>query len=182
LDRIVTEFLDFARPQVPSPVPYDFRRLILRNLEFLEPELSRRQIEIQTSLQTDLALINLDPDLMYRGFLNVFNNAIQSMPDGGRMRVSLSNGVHAGIPVQTVQVEDTGDGVPAETLKHIFQPFFTTREKGTGLGLSIVKNIVEAHGGWIDVESPVTSELNPSPDRGTRFTIALPMRRESMVQ
>ncbi|MBI4776867.1 MAG: two-component sensor histidine kinase [Deltaproteobacteria bacterium] len=182
LDRIVTEFLDFARPQVPNPVPYDLRQLILRNLEVLEPESNRFQIEIQTSLQADLEPIHIDPNLMYRGLLNVFNNAIQSMPDGGKMRVSLSNGMHAGVPVQTVQVEDTGDGVPAETLKHIFQPFFTTREKGTGLGLSIVKNIVEGHGGWIDVESPVTSDLNPSRDRGTRFTIILPMRRESIYQ
>ena len=182
LDRIVTEFLDFARPQVPNPVPCDLGQLILRNLDILEPELSRFRIKLETSMQTDLESIMIDPDLMYRGLLNVFNNAVQSMPDGGRMRVSLSNGQHGGVPVQIVQVEDTGDGVPHETLDSIFQPFFTTREKGTGLGLSIVKNIVEAHGGWVDVESPVTSDLNPSEDRGTRFTLTLPTRSESISQ
>ena len=163
-----------------NPVPCDLRQLILRNLEILKPELTRLQIELETEMQEELEPINLDPDLMYRGLLNIFNNAIQSMPDGGRMSVSLSNGRHGGAPVQIVQVEDTGDGIPHETFNSIFQPFFTTREKGTGLGLSIVKNIVEAHGGTIEAQSPVTSELNPSEDRGTRFTITLPMRSESI--
>ena len=181
LDRIVTEFLDFARPQVPNPVPSRLNEIILRNLEALTPELERLHIKVDRSGLSALDPVYVDADLIYRSLLNVFNNAVQAMPDGGTLRVSLSNGLRNNAPVQVIRVEDTGDGIPPEVRNNIFQPFFTTRETGTGLGLPIVKNILESHGGWIEIESPAESDLNPTHDRGTRVSLYLRVRPDHLV-
>jgi len=179
LNRIVTEFLDFARPQVPRMVRCDVGGVIHHILQILEPEFRKSRIQVDTAPMENLPPIPADPDLLYRGLLNVFNNSIQAMPEGGVLQVGLSNGAEHGVGVQRILIEDTGDGIPDEVLGKVMTPFVTTREKGTGLGLSIVHNIIEAHGGWIHIESPVKSELNVSMDRGTRVTISLPVSQVS---
>ena len=80
------------------------------------------------------------------------------MPDGGILTVGIEKVRENGKQFQRITVSDTGDGIPEEAKKNLFSPFFTTREKGTGLGLAIVKNIVEGHGGHIEIESPVEKD------------------------
>jgi signal transduction histidine kinase len=105
-------------------------------------------------------------------FLNLFLNALDAMPEGGRLAVStLGEGMRLadGRPCLAVIVEDTGNGIPPEIRERIFEPFFTTKEegRGTGLGLSICLGLVRNHGGEIEADS--------TPGKGARFTVKLPL-------
>jgi signal transduction histidine kinase len=113
----------------------------------------------------------VDPNSMEQAFLNIILNAQKAMPRGGTFTIStriLPGRRDDSKEVQEVQIifEDTGIGIPEENLPKIFNPFFSTRSDGTGLGLSITKNIIEEHGGRIEVESQV--------NLGTKFVITLP--------
>jgi len=162
LNNIVTEFLDFARPQELNPEPCSLEEIIRRNLHFLRPAFSKEQIAVQANLDGSTFQLNADPHMLYRAFLNVFMNAIQSMKGGGTMTVTVAE--KKGYYV--VEVEDTGCGISRENLGKIYNPFFSTKDKGSGLGLSIVRNIVEGHHGYIQIESKEGS--------GTKVTIGLP--------
>ncbi len=172
MNGILTEFLDFARPQDPKPKQFLLRDVVERILSHLGPLFERNDIEVHRDFRAHLRPITADPDLLYRGLLNVLNNAVQAMPEGGKLTVSLGAFQENGATRQHITINDTGDGVPGESLKEIFNPFFTTREKGTGLGLAIVKNIVESHGGRIDIKSPFLTRDNGEP-YGTSVSIIL---------
>ena len=158
MNGVVTEFLDFARPQAPKAEPCMISDVMERNLTHLTPQFEKIGIRVQRRISPDLGPISIDPDLLYRSLLNIFNNAIQAMPDGGILTVGIEKVRENGKQFQRITVSDTGDGIPEEAKKNLFSPFFTTREKGTGLGLAIVKNIVEGHGGHIEIESPVEKD------------------------
>jgi len=172
MNAIVTEFLDFARPQVPRSVPCMLADIVEKNLDALGPHLEGSNIQVEKSFSPGLDHIMVDPDLMYRGLLNVFNNAIQAMPDGGIIRISIEKCYEDGVPAQRIIVQDSGEGIPAEAMENLFTPFFTTRVKGTGLGLAILKNIVEDHDGRVLVNSPV-SESSTGERFGTAVSIIL---------
>jgi signal transduction histidine kinase len=127
--------------------------------------------KIEKKYFSSLPKTMIDPSSMEQAFLNIILNAQKAMPQGGTFTVStvsLPQRQDDGKEVQEVQVifEDTGFGISGENLPKIFNPFFSTRPDGTGLGLSITKNIVEQHGGKIEVESQVNV--------GTKFIITLP--------
>jgi two-component system, NtrC family, sensor histidine kinase HydH len=162
LNRIVTEFLDFARPQIPRINPVRIETILEKNLRFLEPELVRHSIAIQRDFVPESPTIQVDQDLLYRAFLNILLNAIQAMPQGGTIWIRVrydTQGVG-------IEFKDSGSGLSQETLTKAFKPFYTTKEKGSGLGLAIVKNIIEAHKGTIQM---VNSETG-----GTSVHITLP--------
>jgi len=162
LNRIVTEFLDFARPQVPNFEPCDLKEIIEKNLIFLGPELEKRKIELQHNLDGKSLALMADHGLLYRAFLNVLINASQAIDQAGRIEVKVLEE-----PGQyRVEIQDSGSGISEENMKRIFNPFFTTKEKGSGLGLSIVRKIVEAHRGSIRIES--------AEGKGTKVEISLP--------
>lgn len=162
LNRIVTEFLDFARPLEPHPRPCRIEEILERNLEALAPELDKQGVILEKDLPEGPEA-QADPDLLYRAFLNVLVNAIQAMAEGGRLNVRVlhpENGRR-----HRVEVEDTGRGVSAEELERLFEPFFTLKETGSGLGLSIVQSIIKAHGGKISIDSVL--------GQGTKVTIEI---------
>jgi signal transduction histidine kinase len=161
LNRIVTEFLDFARPLSPNLRPCQVEEILERNLNALAPELERRGVKVERRF-TAPAQTMADPDLLYRAFLNVLVNALQAMPQGGTLTVAIQPADSGGF---RVEVADTGGGIAPEALERVFEPFFTLKEKGSGLGLSIVKSIVEAHRGGIEIKS--------RPGRGTRVNITI---------
>jgi two-component system sensor histidine kinase HydH len=103
--------------------------------------------------------------MLYQSFLNILINAMQSMPDGGGICVEISANDHR----LTVHFDDEGKGIAPENLEKIWDPFFTTKDTGTGLGLGIVKNIIESHGGSIQIVN--------RPVRGARVTIELPINQ-----
>ena len=162
LNNIVTEFLDFARPQQPNLQECYLEDIIKRNISFLHPELEKQKISIRDNLNERSFRLEGDPQLLYRAFLNIFVNAIQSMKNGGRVTVDVAEEKNQYI----VGIEDTGQGILEEDMGKIFNPFFSTKDKGSGLGLSIVRNIVEGHKGSIRIESKRGS--------GTKVIIRLP--------
>lgn len=164
LNLKVTEFLDFARPRQPNLQPCQVDKVMERSLEMLTPEIERLQISVTREYQTDGRTQVADPALLHQAFLNILLNAIQAMPEGGTLKVSVVSGSNG--QGTRIRVEDTGEGMDPETLKKVFNPFYTTKEKGSGLGLPIVKSIVESHQGGIHIES--------SPGQGTSVTIHLP--------
>ncbi len=150
LNRILTEFLEFARPQPPKFTNCNITEVLDKVLNYLKPEFDKHNIELIKQHQ-DSTVIHADPDLLYRAFLNILINAIQAMPQGGRLIVN--NRFDKENRQVSIEFFDSGPGIPENVLKKVFNPFFTTKEKGSGLGLSIVKNIIENHGGKIKIES-----------------------------
>ena len=154
LNNILTEFLDFARPQALRPAKCRIEDILDRNLSVMEAECQRLSIKVEKCYQTGDYCLEADEDLLYRAFVNIFANSVQAMPQGGKLtiRTSIINGRDDASLVE-IQVQDTGAGIPKEVMKKIFNPFFTTREKGSGLGLAIVQTIIDNHSGEIEVIS-----------------------------
>ena len=168
LNDILTEFLDFARPQDLRPSECKIEDILDRNLNVVDAECQRLGIMVERQYMTGDYCLEADYDLLYRAFVNIFANSIQAMPEGGRLviRTSITNG-RDGNSLVELQVCDTGPGIPKQALKKIFNPFFTTREKGTGLGLAIVQSIIDNHGGDIEVVS--------GEGQGTTIIIRIPL-------
>jgi len=171
LNDIVTEFLDFARPMTPNFQDADLNQILDRTFLFLGPELDKKGISLQSNLSHRPLKLRADPEQLYRSFLNIFLNAIQSMPNGGKITVQVTEEKDSHY---LLEITDTGSGISEKDLKKVFNPFFSTREKGTGLGLSIVRNIIEGHNGKIWIESR-TSSSDGEGEMGTRVTIQLPL-------
>jgi len=161
MSSMVTDLLDFA--QTPNP------KITRTSTEQLVNDALRRvvapnKVVIETKLDPSLPNLDVDPFLMQRALTNIIGNALQAMPDGGSLRITTKkNGRSA-----SINVADTGTGIPLENIGKLFEPLFTTKSRGVGLGLAIVKSVIEAHGGTIAVESDV--------GRGSKFCIALPLR------
>ena len=161
LNRIVTEFLDFARPQKPNLRSCRVDEIVQRNLEAIAPELDKQSITLVSELTPGKVAL-LDPDLLYRAFLNILVNAIQAMPQGGTLTVKAGPSRNGR---WRIEVADTGPGISREDRERVFEPFYTRKEKGSGLGLSIVKTIIQAHEGTIEIKSP--------PEGGTVMEITI---------
>jgi two-component system sensor histidine kinase HydH len=169
LSLILTDFLNFARPKTPKPVPINAIELISRVRNNLTHDMKTKNITWnQTDLDDELPMIVGDSDQLYQAFLNVAMNAFEAMDDGGALMVSAQE-----MDSQVaITFSDTGHGILEKDLPNIFTPFFTTHEMGTGLGLSVVHNIVTAHNGEILVGS--------NEDGGAVFTIILPKVNSEM--
>jgi PAS domain S-box-containing protein len=164
LNNIVTNMLTFTRASKPQTKPLDLNELILETLAFVEPVLQQRKIRLERPDPKESVLLCMgDSSMLRQMFLNLFMNALQAMPENGRLAVSVEPDEPGMV---RVEVADSGIGIPSENLSRIFDPFFTTHEKGTGLGLALVHQIVEKHQGRIAADSEF--------GKGTRFTIWLP--------
>lgn len=166
LNRVVTEFLDFARPRQLKLEPLKVEELLDRIIKFLQPETMRLEIKVVRRYQTPRVMVRGDEDLLYRAFLNVFNNAVQAMEEGGLLTVSTSVESSGAQSYVRVEVSDSGPGFEPEVAGRLLDPFFTTKEKGTGLGLSIVSNIVDSHQGKL--------ELGNAEGGGAQVVVVLP--------
>lgn len=164
LNRIVTEFLDFARPHELNVHEFDIKKAINKNIEFLKPELEKKGIVVEFNPDDRPFMIEADQDLIHRVLMNLVINAIQATPESGTITVHVREGKGTCI----IEIRDTGSGISNENISKIFNPFFTTKERGSGLGLPIVRKIIEGHGGTIDIES---SEGN-----GTSVVLNLPRK------
>lgn len=167
LNNIVVEFLDFARPQKMQMGTGQVNAVVDKVLTFLAPMLREHRISLVNDLAPDLPDLEMDVEQLYRAFLNILLNAIQSMEDGGDLHVATRRSGET--PRVEIVIRDSGVGMDEEKLLQIFKPFFTDKSKGTGLGLAITRNIIDAHEGDIDVES--------RPGAGTTFIIRLPVSR-----
>jgi two-component system sensor histidine kinase HydH len=164
LNLIITDFLNFAKPRYPHHAACQLEDILEKNIVFIAPQIQDQGYIIVKDFAHHLPEIQADSDMLYQAFLNIFMNAIQAMPKGGKILVS----IESADSIVNICIEDEGPGVPEELLERIWDPFFTTKEKGTGLGLGIVKNIIESHNGRIRVE-------NRKEGLGVRVIIELPM-------
>jgi len=174
IERIVSQLLTYVRPYEPKQQAIRVAPLIHEVMELVEPDAKAGQVSFDVAGLKDISVFG-DAEMIRQVFFNLSINAIQAMPNGGRLRISSQpNGAERdGQRFASVQFADTGEGIPPEQLSYIFEPFFTTKgvSEGTGLGLAICQRIVEKHGGWIFV----TNE----PDGGASFTIHLPAEGKS---
>ncbi len=162
--EIIKKLMLFSRQVLPTKTKCNLNQIIEEGLYFLEFRCSKEEIELIRSLSSDIPEINADHGQLTQVLVNLVVNAIQAMPNGGRLIIkTVVRNDHV-----VLIVEDTGIGMTEEIIKQLFTPFFTTKESGhgTGLGLSVVNSIVASHGGSIKVHSKV--------DEGTRFEIELP--------
>ncbi len=145
LNRVVMDFLDFARPQGVRESRADLNQAAREVLRLVAREAEQHGVVLEEELGGDLPEVAVDPEQLRQVILNLAVNAIQAQPEGGRIRVRTVRGGEEVV----LTVADAGPGIPAELTERIFEPFFTTREQGTGLGLSIVKKILANHGASI---------------------------------
>jgi two-component system, sporulation sensor kinase E len=171
LDYIVNQFLRAIRPAPLDTSLENLNTLVQESLAFLSPELTDRDILVQTELRADLPPLALDRHQIKQAFYNIIKNAAQAMKSGGILRIRTDRDENH----TTVSFVDSGGGIPAENMSKVFDPYFTTKQSGSGLGLLIVRRIVREHGGEIDI-------LN-SPGSGLQLTIRLPLsdRRPRML-
>lgn len=163
LQNLLDDFLKFTRVRRLNFEPVDLNAQVERVIEFYRPQAEQDGIEIIWYPELDLPRVLLDTEAFQGALLNLVLNAQQAMPEGGQLmlRTHLTkNGV-------ALDLVDTGSGMDEETRGRIFEPFYSTKSGGSGLGLPIARKIIEGHGGSIYVLS--------EPDRGTKFTIELPV-------
>ena len=147
LNNIITDFLAYAKPRSPNLILCRIEDVLEKNITFLASQINEEGCIIEKDYDNDLPEILADPEMLYQAFLNILINAMQAMPEGGKIHIEIGS---SGNTV-TIYFEDEGEGIPEDILNKIWDPFFTTKEKGTGLGLGIVKNIIESHRGSIQV-------------------------------
>jgi len=166
--RIIRNLLDFARQTEPMLRLVDINQLLEQALSLVGHQAQLQNIEIIRELSPSLTKVMADFDQLQQVFTNLTLNAIQAMPDGGRLTLRTSV-VDSEI---SVDVQDTGCGIPKENLSKLFTPFFTTKEKGkgVGLGLAVVHGIIERHKGRVKVQSEV--------GKGTTFSVYLAVHND----
>lgn len=160
LDVTVNDLLHFTSDRDPHWDEFSVSELFQEISDSLRPQLTAQAIDISIDAER-AAGATADREMIRRALLNLVLNAIDAMPDGGRLELaaSLDNGLQ-------LSVTDTGPGLGEETLQRLFEPFVTTKQSGTGLGLTIVERIAEVHGGAVTAENV--------PGQGARFTLHLP--------
>lgn len=168
--EVLKNLLDFSRRKPPQLAKTDISMLIQDTILLVKGQAKLGNVEIVRECSSDLPLVSLDPDEMRRVFVNLINNAFVAMSKGGTLTIRCRpDRDRTGKDLVTVELADTGHGIPEEHLDKIFDPFFSTKPdgEGTGLGLSISYMIVQNHGGHIEVDSKV--------GKGSTFRISLPV-------
>jgi PAS domain S-box-containing protein len=166
LTRLTREMLDFARPTALDPRPLNLNDFLFAAIQTLTSFLGEQQVQVEWECASSLPELMGDPLLLGQVVRNIVMNAVQSMEEGGVLRIRTA--YDAGAELFNIEFYDNGEGIAEGDLERIFRPFVTTRTKGTGLGLPIVQKIVDHHGGRVEVESHL--------GRGTCFRILLPTR------
>lgn len=173
IERIVRGMLDRTRPEAIEQTALDLNALLERIFDATAPTLDARGVRLVTTLGEGLPRVAGDADRLQQVFINLINNALDAMPDGGELRIrtgveSGTQGAAAAARVVAVEFADTGSGMAEDVRLRIFDPLYTTKERGrgTGLGLVVVRQVMSDHHGAIEVESET--------GRGTRFLLRFP--------
>jgi signal transduction histidine kinase len=168
LDLRIAHLLTFSRPAPFRPLRESVRTLVDGAVSGFAELVRQRRVQLAVSVPADLREIRVDPMRLEQALTEIISNALDAMPDGGRLEIAArsQSGAGGGEGV-TLQIGDSGPGIPAEILPNLCEPFFTTRPEGTGLGLAIAKRYVEETGGRLDIASEI--------GRGTTVRIWLPV-------
>jgi signal transduction histidine kinase len=163
--NLIDVFLQYARPATPRFEVKDLNEVLNGTARFLQADFRQSGVELVLDLEPLLPSVELDEGQLRQALLNILGNARQVLQAGGRVRLSSRTGMGGEI---VIEIADNGPGIPPDAIDKIFEPFFSKRAGGTGLGLAIARQMVENHGGRIEVESQA--------GRGTTFRIRLPRR------
>ena len=162
LKSLVNEFSNFARMPATNPVPNDLHLIIEETVSLYKE--AHKKIAFEINKDPAVPMLSLDREQMKRALINVLDNAIHSMENEGN--ITLSTSYNKVLEMVTMEIADTGCGIPPDIKHKLFEPYFSTKKSGTGLGLAIVNTIISDHNGYIRIR-----DNNP---RGTRFIIELP--------
>ncbi len=165
LESLVNNFLAYARPAQPRFEPADLNETLRQVVKFLEADFARSRVRLDLGLEPLLPTVDLDETQFKQAVMNLLVNARQVLRSGGSVAVRTAAGSGGDV---LVEVQDDGPGIPPENREKIFEVFYSNRGGGTGLGLPIARQIVERHGGTIEVDD--------APGGGTVFRIRLPRR------
>jgi signal transduction histidine kinase len=167
LDRVVQTLADFSRPMELDLREHDLGRVVSQVLDLAGVELKEQGVAVESELPSQPVFARIDAELIRQALLNLVLNAMQAMPDGGRLRISLRREPR----LAAIEIADNGAGIPDAVLPRIFDLYFTTKPTGSGIGLAMTYRILQLHGGAMDVRSNTGAE---SPERGTVFTLRIP--------
>jgi signal transduction histidine kinase len=154
LNRLVNDLLAYAKPIAPDVGQVDMRNLVMHAVELAaggSPDASR--VEVELDLERPVDLVEGDEALLRHALINIVDNALQAMPNGGTLTITCRNTSVEGRAFVAVDFNDTGEGMDTLVRSKARDPFFTTRQTGTGLGLAIVDRVARAHGGHVEIES-----------------------------
>jgi signal transduction histidine kinase len=171
LNNVVTRFLDYARAERPGrdgADKVDLNSVVRKTVQLLQKE-QLKSVELRVRTDEQLPQVAGDPESLLQVFLNLGQNALQAMPDGGTLEILTTRRRRSRLGYGQfceVRFRDTGIGIPRDRLKKLFIPFYTTKQKGTGLGLAISHRIINQHGGTIEVRSTI--------GQGSTFSVFLP--------
>ncbi len=179
LNRVVSSFLDYARPGHTNPEPIYVTSAVELTLQFLRPECDSANVALHVTMDADLPKVRIDIERLRQVLINLIQNAVQAMPGGGEIfvetrvleRFRIAGGIQRWVQIS---VRDTGPGIAAALLPNLFVPFVTTKQQGTGLGLAISQRIVSEAGGRIDVRS--------REGLGTTFVVLLPAEPDAALE
>lgn len=167
LQKILEEFLGFARAPEPKLAPIDLNQRLQALVEFHEPEFAGQGLSLRFYPAAGIEPVPADWDHLQAAFVNLLRNAKDATPAGGQVLVSTAR--EPGFVL--VRVTDTGAGIAPELQPRVFDPYFSTKKSGTGLGLPTVRRVAAEHGGSLQLESEV--------GKGTQFTLRLPVASAS---
>lgn len=164
LEKILNNITDFGKPSTLEKVGTFICEIMEDTCILMENYFQEKNIKIRKEFEADLPKIVIDPTQIKQVLLNILMNAVESMPDGGNLKITIRS---ANESIE-IGITDSGKGIPQDLLHNIFDPFFTTKQSGTGVGLSVSLQIIETHGGNIDVQS--------KHGEGTTMLITLPIK------
>jgi len=165
LERIVTELLDYAKPITLTLRWQNLHERLAAVLASLRPVLKERSINVEFKPDPAISMALFDQGKLHQAMLNVLLNAVQASRPGSSIIVETRAGESEHAPLQ-ILVRDAGKGIEPDSLKYVFDPFYSTKSNGTGLGLSVVRNIIRNHNGIVTIES--------EPGVGTTVRLELP--------
>ena len=165
---VVRRLLDFSRRSETERTRVDLNEMVEDVLSLINHLMQTQHVDPEINLGKDLPWVSVDRNQIKQVFLNLCHNALQAMPEGGKLEIHTGKRQREGRKWVLATIEDTGDGISEEHKARIFEPFFTTRsdQGGTGLGLSVSYSIISNHGGVIEVDS--------RKNQGTKFSVWLP--------